>query len=44
MLCKIGVLKNLANFTAKFMQMAASVISQNRTCLASSKFSDASKN
>ena len=34
MLYKIGVLKNLAKFTAKFMWTAASGISENRLCLA----------
>ena len=34
MLYKIGVLKNLAKFTAKFMLTAASGISENRSCLA----------
>ena len=34
MLYKIGVLKNLAKFTAKFMWTAASGISENRLYLA----------
>ena len=37
MLYKIGVLKNLAKFTAKFMWTAASGISENIPCLAGCK-------
>ena len=35
---KIGVLKYLAKFTAKFMWTAAAGISKNRPCLAGSNF------
>ena len=35
--CNIGVLKNLAKFTAKFMRTAASGIRENRPCLAGCK-------
>ena len=38
MIHEIGVLKNLAEFTAKFMWTAASGISENRPCLAGCKF------
>ena len=34
MLCKIGLLKNLAEFTAKFMWTGASGVSESRPCLA----------
>ena len=40
MLCKKCVLKNHANFTAKFMRTAASGISENRLCLAGCNFID----
>ena len=42
-LCKIGVLKNLAIFTAKFMWTAASGIIENIPCLVSCKFIDVSQ-
>ena len=38
MLCKIGVLKNLAKFTAKFMWTAAFGVSENRPGLSGYKF------
>ena len=44
MLYKIGVLKNLPKFTAKFMWTASSNISDNRPCLAGCKFIDVLEN
>ena len=44
MLCKKGDLKNPTKFTAKFMRMAASGISENRPCLAGCKFIDVLQN
>ena len=40
MLYKVGVLKNLAIFTAKFVSTAASGITENIPCLAGCKFID----
>ena len=40
MLCKIGVLKHRAKFTAKFMGTAGSGTSENRPCLADYNFID----
>ena len=40
MFCKIGVLKNLAIFTAKFLWMAASGIAENILNVAGCKFTD----
>ena len=41
---KIGVLKNLVKFTAKFMWTAGSGISENRPCLAGYKYFDVLQN
>ena len=41
---KKGDLKNPTKFTAKFMRMAASGISENRPCLAGCKFIDVLQN
>ena len=40
MLCKIGILKHPAKFTAKFVGTAASGTSENRPCLAGYNFID----
>ena len=43
-LYKIGIVKNLAKFTVKFLRTAASRINENKPCLASCKFMDILQN